>query len=192
MGSEMCIRDSIIHDLESLEKKLVAVASTARITVEEMKKVLEQLEDISMGCTEVCPFCKSQCVHTMRNHPASAEHYSCLHYPQGVGGYRCSETKILASTNCCEDVGSHATFKNYKTKYEIHPYADYRHHYPDWRIKGDRSPECSLMWRRALAKFNDQWAKHHEAKPANVPEEWKSLTKKQVLDAIEKEFDSYG
>ena len=46
------------------------------------------------------------------------------------------------------------------------------------------------MWRRALAKYNKQWAQHYYAEQADVPNAWKAITKEQAQEALEKEFES--
>ena len=175
----------ICDELEQLKRGMLTNIKCSLICEDELKKVSSMFETSCLGCTEVCPFCKAQCSHTMHDHTGSADHFAYLHYPQGIGGWRSLSTNKLVFKNCCEDVASKRKFRKPKTLDEFHPYSDYRDVFPTWDIAGRKDPEFSMMWRRALAIYNKQWAEE-----AEVPEAWKLITKEQAQEALEKEFES--
>uniref|UniRef100_A0A4W6FG26 VLIG-type G domain-containing protein n=1 Tax=Lates calcarifer TaxID=8187 RepID=A0A4W6FG26_LATCA len=68
-----------------------------------------------------------------------------------------------------------------RTKGEWHPYKDYTRYYPDWLIPPDPTIEASDYWKYVLVQYNDRFAQEYKAKPADAPEAWRRITKKQML-----------
>lgn len=39
-----------------------------------------------------------------------------------------------------------------------------------------------------MARFNERFAKEYKQEPANIPEEWKKITKEEALYSVKKAF----
>ncbi|XP_067450019.1 interferon-induced very large GTPase 1-like isoform X2 [Thunnus thynnus] len=138
------------------------------------------------GCGKQCPFCKVPCEAGGKDHK---QHHAAVHRPQGLGGYRNVDTQKLFEQLCTTDVQSERNFRNTDTKWEWHPYKDYTTYYPDWHIPPDPSIEASDYWKFVLVKYNDRFAQEYEAKPADVPEAWRRITKEQALKGLKDAFN---
>ncbi|KAH0626339.1 hypothetical protein JD844_001275 [Phrynosoma platyrhinos] len=138
------------------------------------------------GCGKQCPFCKVPCEAGGGNHQ---EHFASVHRPQGLGTYRSVHTKKLVYSLCSSDVTSNATFRNWDTNWQDHPYKEYRQYYPDWRIQPDVSIAASDYWKFVFSKYNQQFAKEYNALPADLPKVWKRITKQQALESIQEAFN---
>uniref|UniRef100_A0A8K9X8N9 VLIG-type G domain-containing protein n=1 Tax=Oncorhynchus mykiss TaxID=8022 RepID=A0A8K9X8N9_ONCMY len=137
------------------------------------------------GCAKQCPFCKMPCDAGGKEH---RQHHANAHRPQALGSYRSVQTQELIETLCTTDVNSKKSFKNGDTDWELHPYKDYRTYYPEWNIQPDSTDEASDYWKYVLATYNDRLAVMHNAKPAMIPEAWKSITKEQALEGLKVAF----
>ncbi|XP_072832988.2 interferon-induced very large GTPase 1 isoform X2 [Pogona vitticeps] len=138
------------------------------------------------GCGKQCPFCKVPCEAGGGDHQ---EHFASVHRPQGLGMCRYVDTEKLLYSLCSSDVISNAQFRNVDTGGEWHPYKEYRKYYPDWRIQPDASISASDYWKFVFKEFNQQFAKRYKACPADLPEDWKKITKKQALESIQEAFN---
>uniref|UniRef100_A0A3B4H4C6 VLIG-type G domain-containing protein n=1 Tax=Pundamilia nyererei TaxID=303518 RepID=A0A3B4H4C6_9CICH len=138
------------------------------------------------GCGQQCPFCKVPCEAGGNEH---TEHHAAVHRPQGLGRYRNIDTEKLVETLCTTDVYSRSKFRNTLTKQEWHPYKDYKAYYPEWHIPADPSVEASDYWKYVLVKYNEQFAENYDAKPADVPQAWRSITKEQALKGLTEAFN---
>ncbi|RXM90895.1 Interferon-induced very large GTPase 1 [Acipenser ruthenus] len=138
------------------------------------------------GCGKLCPFCKVPCEAGGKDHK---EHHASVHRPQGLGEHRWSKSEKLVVDLCSTAVQSKQTFQNSDTQGKFHPYKDYRKFYPDWNIPPDPSIEASDYWKYVLMTFNKEFAEVYEAKPADIPEQWKSITKGQALKSINEVFN---
>ncbi|XP_041760059.1 up-regulator of cell proliferation [Coregonus clupeaformis] len=58
----------------------------------------------------------------------------------------------------------------------------------DWNIQPDSTDEASDYWKYVLVTYNDRLAVKHNAKPAVIPEAWKSITKAQALEGLKVAF----
>ncbi|CAB1322362.1 unnamed protein product [Coregonus sp. 'balchen'] len=137
------------------------------------------------GCAKQCPFCKMQCDAGGKQH---REHHANAHRPQALGSYRNSHTQELVETLCTTDVHSERSFRCEATDWELHPYKDYRTYFADWNIQPDSTDEASDYWKYVLVTYNDRLAVKHNAKPAVIPEAWKSITKAQALEGLKVAF----
>ncbi|XP_029463803.1 interferon-induced very large GTPase 1-like [Rhinatrema bivittatum] len=137
------------------------------------------------GCGKQCPFCKVPCEAGGKEHK---EHFASVHRPQGLNKYRYDATKILVHSLCSSDVVSNGSFRNFVTGLNWHPYKEYKCYYPDWRIQPDPSIEASDYWKFVLKKFNKQFAEKYEAKPADLPDQWKKITCKQAQKSLHEAF----
>ncbi|MGH0165186.1 UNVERIFIED_CONTAM: hypothetical protein FKN15_048311 [Acipenser sinensis] len=138
------------------------------------------------GCGEQCPFCKVPCEAGGKEH---REHHASVHRPQGLGMCSYEASEKLVETICTTDVYSENKFKNIDIEGKAHPYKDYRRFYPDWNIAPDASIEASDYWKYILTAFNEQFAKEYNAKPADIPKQWKSITKDQALKSLQELFN---
>ncbi|XP_063049201.1 interferon-induced very large GTPase 1-like [Engraulis encrasicolus] len=140
------------------------------------------------GCGHQCPFCGAPCEAGGQGHTT---HFSSMHRPKAFGRYigLWHDSKQLDTNVCTTSVISDHKFKNSKTKGEYHPYKEYRALYPEWEIAGDASVEASDYWKYVMMKFNKELAEAHKAEPADIPEEWKTLTQEDALTALKKAFN---
>ncbi|MGH0128409.1 UNVERIFIED_CONTAM: hypothetical protein FKN15_004739 [Acipenser sinensis] len=138
------------------------------------------------GCGKQCPFCMVPCEAGGKDHK---EHHASVHRPKGLGRWRSSVSNKLSVSVCTTRVYSENKFSNSDTEGEYHPYKDYRKFYPDWNIAPDPSIEASDYWKYVLTTFNEEFAVEYHAKPANIPEQWKSITKEQALTSINEVFN---
>uniref|UniRef100_A0A3B4WZ37 VLIG-type G domain-containing protein n=1 Tax=Seriola lalandi dorsalis TaxID=1841481 RepID=A0A3B4WZ37_SERLL len=138
------------------------------------------------GCGHQCPFCKVPCEAGGKEHK---KHHAAVHRPQGLGGYRNIDTQKLVVTLCTTDVQSERRFRNANTRGEWHPYKDYTTYYPNWHIPPDNTIEASDYWKYVLVQYNDRFAQRYQAKPADVPEAWRKITKEQALNGLKGAFN---
>ncbi|XP_053883362.1 interferon-induced very large GTPase 1-like [Malaclemys terrapin pileata] len=138
------------------------------------------------GCGKQCPFCKVPCEAGGSDHK---QHFASVHRPKGLGGYSYETTNRLVYSLCSSDVVSSKSFKNLNTALKWHPYKDYRQFYPTWRIQPDPSISASDYWKFIFRKFNQQFAREYNVQPADLPPEWKKITKEQALDSIREAFN---
>ncbi|XP_078508789.1 interferon-induced very large GTPase 1-like isoform X2 [Lissotriton helveticus] len=166
--------------------------------LEELKviKIENRLTDIPVrivdelflklyGCGKQCPFCKVPCDAGASVHK---EHFASSHRPVGLGQYRNTKTTILVNAICTSRVCSDHTFQNSDTEWKECPYKDYRNFYPDWKIQPDDSLTASDYWKFVFKEYNDQFAQAYGALPAEIPDDWKELTKEKALQSLEETF----
>ncbi|MGH0128750.1 UNVERIFIED_CONTAM: hypothetical protein FKN15_044102 [Acipenser sinensis] len=149
-------------------------------------KPQDELFKRMFGCGKLCPFCKVPCEAGGQDHK---EHHTSVHRPQGLGRYRYVTNEKLTENVCTSDVFSERKFRNSDTEREWHPYKDYRDIYPDWNIPPDPSIEASDYWKYVLTKFNEEFAEEYHAKPADIPAEWKTITKDMAMKSLSKLFN---
>ncbi|XP_035281534.1 up-regulator of cell proliferation-like isoform X2 [Anguilla anguilla] len=137
------------------------------------------------GCGRQCPFCMTPCEAGGKNH---TEHFSSIHRPQGICGHTCYDSSELSIDICSMSVACEERFSSSETEGKCHPYKDYQSIYPDWRIQPDTSIQASDYWKYVFNRFNKQFAKVYEAKPANIPFHWKLITKDQARESLKESF----
>ncbi|XP_064176318.1 up-regulator of cell proliferation-like isoform X2 [Anguilla rostrata] len=137
------------------------------------------------GCGRQCPFCMTPCEAGGKNH---TEHFASIHRPQGIGATKYVLSCKLSSDICSSCVASEGRFRSYETKGKWHPCKDYRSIYPDWRIQPDTSIQASDYWKYVFNRFNKQFAKVYEAKPADIPFHWTLITKNQARESLKESF----
>ncbi|XP_061118178.1 interferon-induced very large GTPase 1-like [Conger conger] len=137
------------------------------------------------GCGKRCPFCKTPCEAGGKSHTV---HVASIHRPQGIGGWRYRESRILLSNICCTDVASERSFYLTPTGEELHPYKDYRSIFPDWLIQPDTSIQASDYWKYIFSKFNKQFAEEYKAKHADIPPQWRYITQEQATQSLKESF----
>ncbi|XP_067450222.1 up-regulator of cell proliferation-like isoform X2 [Thunnus thynnus] len=182
--------NSLKTSIGDLKEQLQEEFSKSENITETLNKLpikpQEELFKQVFGCGNQCPFCKVPCEAGGKDHK---QHHAAVHRPQGLGRVRYENTKKLIETLCTTDVQSEGRFKNTDTKGEWHPYKDYTKYYPDWHIPPDPSIEASDYWKFVLVKYNDRFAQEYKAKPADVPEAWRKITKEQALKGLKDAFN---
>ncbi|XP_073491935.1 up-regulator of cell proliferation-like [Aquarana catesbeiana] len=179
---QLFLRDTeteVLSELQSMDIKSVL----SRVMVKPQDELFRKV----VGCGKQCPFCKVPCEAGGEKHE---EHFATIHRPKGLGGYRRTDTQILNSDICSAAVVSNGAFQCSDTEWKPHPYKDYRAYYPDWSIQPDPSIESSDYWKYIFVTFNDKFAEEYKAKPAEIPDGWKSITKEKALQNLKKIFNS--
>ncbi|XP_071378938.1 up-regulator of cell proliferation-like [Centroberyx affinis] len=181
---------SLIKSLSDLREELQQEFSNSEDITETLNnlpiKPQDELFKRVFGCGQQCPFCKVPCEAGGKDHK---QHHAAVHRPQGLGRYRDINSQKLIESLCTTDVHSERQFKNTETNWKWHPYKQYREYYPDWHIPPDPSIEASDYWKYVLVQYNDRFAERYKAKPADVPEAWRSITKEQALDHLKNAFN---
>ncbi|KAM4635742.1 up-regulator of cell proliferation-like [Polymixia lowei] len=137
------------------------------------------------GCGEQCPFCKVPCEAGGEAH---TEHWASVHRSQGLGRCRFKNSRKLGTDICSSLVISDRAFSCFDTNGEYHPYKNYREIYPTWKIPADPSLEASDYWKYVMMKFNQEFAKEYNAKPANIPSSWKNIKREQAEKSLNEAF----
>ncbi|KAL8176549.1 UNVERIFIED_CONTAM: hypothetical protein K2H54_036207 [Gekko kuhli] len=138
------------------------------------------------GCGKQCPFCQVPCE---AGGSAHMEHFATVHRPEGLGTYREIESEKLVYSLCSTSVASQGLFKSPETDWVFCPFKNYREYYPDWLIQPDPSINASDYWKFVFKEFNHEIAHVYEAKPADLPEDWKNITQEQALKALKETYN---
>ena len=181
-----CLKISMKELKDQLEEEFLNSDDITETLNKLPIKPQDELFKRVFGCGRQCPFCKAPCEAGGTEHK---QHHAAIHRPQGLGSYRWVSSDILVPTLCTTSVHSDGEFKNSDTKWELQPYKDYTKYYPDWIIPPDSTIEASDYWKYVLVEYNDRFAKEYKAKPAEVPEAWRSLTKEQALKGLKDAFN---
>ncbi|XP_029282231.1 interferon-induced very large GTPase 1-like [Cottoperca gobio] len=180
---------SLITSLREMKEQLQEEFSSADITETLHKlpvKPHQELFNKVFGCGQQCPFCKVPCEAGSKEHE---KHHAAVHRPQGLGRCRKISSEKLVATLCTTSVHSEGHFKCSDTKWELHPYKNYTKYYPDWHIPPDYSIKASDYWKFVLVQYNDRFAEEYKAKPADVPQDWRKITKEQALKGLKDAFN---
>ncbi|XP_062994196.1 interferon-induced very large GTPase 1-like [Elgaria multicarinata webbii] len=181
--------DCVEKSLPDLQRQILSTFEALNITSKLSKLAVKPQDEIFkrvFGCGKQCPFCKVPCEAGVGAHE---EHFAAVHRPQGLGKYRSIATHELWYNICSTDVASNAEFQISETGWKSHPYKDYRVYYPDWCIQPDPSINASDYWKFIFKEFNHDLAREYDAKPADLPEEWKKITKEQALQALKETYN---
>nr|DBA18980.1 TPA: hypothetical protein GDO54_014869 [Pyxicephalus adspersus] len=175
--------------LEGVEKEIITEIKHFTIEYVLNKTTLKPQDELFkkvFGCGKQCPFCKVPCEAGAANHK---EHFASVHRPQGLGTYRCMESKELSHSICTTDVIGNTTFINSDTDWKPRLYRDYRKVYPDWTIQPDATIGASNYWKYIFKEFNKQFSDYSNAKPADLPKDWYQITKEQALQSLKESFN---
>ncbi|KAM9147478.1 interferon-induced very large GTPase 1-like isoform 1-T1 [Pangshura tecta] len=171
------LQQQILAELKDLEIK----SKLSQLPLKPQDEIFKRV----FGCGKQCPFCKVPCEAGGGDHK---EHFASVHRPQGLGRYHSLATEKLTYSLCSSDVVSNTTFRNSDTDWKDHPYKDYRQYYPHWCIQPDPSITASDYWKFVFKEFNQQFAKEYGAKPADLPADWRKITKEQALGSLKEAF----
>uniref|UniRef100_A0A671MI08 VLIG-type G domain-containing protein n=1 Tax=Sinocyclocheilus anshuiensis TaxID=1608454 RepID=A0A671MI08_9TELE len=172
------ISEFLLCSVKDMDKSLKA-SFQARDFQSKIRHLQTKPQDVLFkrvqGCGKQCPFCKAPCEAGGEAH---AKHFVSVHRPEGLGHYRFDDSKKLVTDICTSSVYSDSCFKCRDTNDKWHPYKEYSQIYPDWRIDPDPNKEpLDVYWKYVMAQFNEQFAEEYNAKPADIPSLWKSITK---------------
>ncbi|PIK40086.1 putative up-regulator of cell proliferation-like [Apostichopus japonicus] len=136
------------------------------------------------GCGTQCPFCKTLCDDTVKEHKV---HFSNLHFPSGVGGWRGRSSRQLVCDTCTANVASSNMYytchcPGRTCAHSPKPYKEYRIDYPEWDIKPISNYEATLYWKWVFSRFNNDFARYYNCKRASIP--WGRVTKEEALSSI--------
>uniref|UniRef100_A0A3P9PRE4 VLIG-type G domain-containing protein n=1 Tax=Poecilia reticulata TaxID=8081 RepID=A0A3P9PRE4_POERE len=175
--------ENLTTELQELFLKSEDINETVRkLTVKPQDELFKRV----FGCGKQCPFCKAPCEAGGKGHEL---HSAAIHRPQGLARYRDRISTKLVPELCTTLVQSDTSFCNSDTKGQFHPYKDYTTFYPDWQIPPDPSIEASDYWKFILVKYNYQFAEEYGAKPADVPDAWKKISKEDALKGLKDAFN---
>ncbi|XP_033933422.1 up-regulator of cell proliferation-like [Pseudochaenichthys georgianus] len=183
-------KESLIKSLSEMNEQLQEEFSKSQDITETVNKLptkpQDELFNRVFGCGQQCPFCKVPCEAGGKKHE---KHHAAVHRPKGLGGYRIEDSEKLVETLCTTDVNSERKFQCADTNGEWHPFKEFAKIYPDWLIPPDYTREASDYWKYVLVKYNDRFAQEYNAKPADVPEAWRSITREQALKGLKEAFN---
>ncbi|XP_042329732.1 up-regulator of cell proliferation-like [Sceloporus undulatus] len=172
------LQKQILSKLDFLD----IASKLSRLSVKPQDEIFKQV----FGCGKQCPFCKVACE---AGGGAHKEHFAAVHRPQGLGGWRLHQIETLYYNMCSTDVASNQEFYCPEKDYQLHPYKDYRVYYPDWHIQPDPSINASDYWKFIFKELNHDFAREYRAKPADLPEDWKTITKEQAFQALKESYN---
>ncbi|XP_073491200.1 interferon-induced very large GTPase 1-like [Aquarana catesbeiana] len=165
------------------EVRSIALSSVLyTVTVKPQDELFRKV----VGCRKQCPFCKVPCEIGGENHKI---HSASIHRPLGLRHYEKNEDKSLIVDICSTRVLANCSFRNVDTEWKSYPCKQYSTIYPNWIIQPDASIESSDYWKYVFVQFNKNFAELYEAKPAELPEVWRQITKEQALHSLKKEFN---
>ncbi|KAL8176554.1 UNVERIFIED_CONTAM: hypothetical protein K2H54_036272 [Gekko kuhli] len=181
--------DCVKNFLPDLEKRILYEFDVLSIELKLSKLPMKPQDEIFkrvFGCGKQCPFCKVPCE---AGGSAHKEHFATVHRPQGLGTYRKSKSEKLVYNLCSTNVASQDLFASPETGWEFRPYKNYREYYPDWCIQPDPSINAYNYWKFVFKEFNHEFAEQYNAKPADLPEDWKNITQEQALEALKETYN---
>ncbi|XP_030643666.1 interferon-induced very large GTPase 1-like [Chanos chanos] len=146
---------------------------------------VEMLFDRVFRCKAQCPFCKAPCEADGTNHTV---HFTAMHRPTGLGGFT-DEAGRLCTEICSTLVASDKMFQVPGTNGIHHPYKDYQKYYGDWKIQPDTNTKASQYWKYLFVKYQEEYAKVKNAKPADLPSDWSSIAENQALESLQKAYN---
>ena len=182
--TKLCV--SVEQFLESLVKRGVDRATFRKWDPSPCDHLFTSM----FGCRSVCPFCKCLCDQTVLNH--AGNHSSRIHRPDGLVGYKDTNTDVLSVDVCTNNVAGKGRFSNMDTHGEWHLYEDYQlvnDEYGSWSISPDRSFEASTYWRWFMATYVKELAQHYKTKEPSIPLAWKDLTFREVKNQLRQEYN---
>ncbi|KAK9957961.1 hypothetical protein ABG768_012156 [Culter alburnus] len=181
-----CLKSSIDKMHQALADELHEESDIrAKLAKLSMNRPQEVLFNRVFGCGKMCPFCSAPCEAGGKEH---TEHFASVHRPQGIGNGYWVKTDKLTSDICSSLVASEMVFRCKDTGDEWHPYKEYRHIYPDWRIQPDTSIEATDFWKYIFAKYNTKFAKVYNLKPADIPRDWYKISVHEANKCLDDTF----
>ncbi|XP_026095621.1 interferon-induced very large GTPase 1-like [Carassius auratus] len=148
-----------------------------------------QIDLFCQCCWVQCPFCGATCTNTTEDHPG--DHSVPLHRVTGVNGHFYRGTTNLCINICTSDVASDQCFYLDGSDDRV-LYREYRRaggDYEKWSITPDLSE--LIYWKWFVCRFNRDLEKYYRKTfewSGEIPEEWRTYTKHEALESLEKYF----
>ncbi|CAL8376845.1 unnamed protein product [Boreogadus saida] len=178
------LKKSVMEMGQALQKKQKQTEFKAKLD-RLGSKPLDTLTARLGGCGKRCPFCSAPCEAGAVCHKA---HHVEIHRPEGLVGYKSASMKLLTSI-CTSSVSTDMRFRNSDTKGEWHSYKEYKTLYGDWNIPADDSYTESDYWKYVMVRFNKEFAESYNAEPADIPTEWRTISKEDVEKSLKAAFN---
>ncbi|XP_071810932.1 interferon-induced very large GTPase 1-like [Apostichopus japonicus] len=160
--------------------------SVASQLYSKMRDVAFDILDHLGTCKEVCPFCNVPCHLQIRGEHT---HKAIFHYSQGVAGRHYKGSLKLVSEPCTMLVASDTKYRcSIGPPEEYRPYKDYAEDYPSWDITPITGKTPILYWKWVLQTFNNDFAKLYGLKPAELPNEWGTVSEQDALKSLREEY----
>ncbi|XP_078477449.1 interferon-induced very large GTPase 1-like isoform X2 [Lampetra planeri] len=200
LQSEKCDARTFSDELKKwLDREMSAIGECSdSCDVEGMLKDLsikphEEIFKVATGCGEKCPLCRAPCDETDHRH---RQHKATMHYPLGLFKQQYNTNQLSAEV--CTTLVHHNvfigriparlvswfsssyTFSNCETDWRPVHYSQYRSvsGYQNWDIPTLK--EIPYFWKFVLYKHNEAFAEALQLKPAEIPEEWGKISKKDA------------
>ncbi|XP_068100083.1 interferon-induced very large GTPase 1-like isoform X2 [Hyperolius riggenbachi] len=173
--------------LHALVKEVQQEVSSQNIETTLSQLTLKPQDELFrkvIGCGKQCPFCKAPCEAGGADH----KHFASVHRPRGLAQHVNQQTQVLDHSICSTNINSNKSFTSEETGWNPHPYKDYQKYYPDWVIYPETTGSASVYWKFVLKKFNHEFASLYNAKPANIPKDWQSLTERSALESLKNTY----
>ncbi|XP_061072155.1 interferon-induced very large GTPase 1 [Conger conger] len=187
-----CLEESLAEMLQSLDEEFRqnGGCSTENIASKLQALPVQPLDGLYIrvrGCEERCPFCKAPCEVWEEDHTV---HHALLHRPKGLVSYTCATSDSLSHTICPSEIVGDNQFCNRDTDGQYLPFRDYQLVYPNWNIPEEvsGSRELSVYWKYVLARYNSKFAREYQCQPAQLPEEWFSITQEEAIENLQETF----
>lgn len=137
------------------------------------------------GCEQRCPCCRAPCELMEMGHEV---HKALLHRPKGMLPHN-------SSCLCCanppkgieeENAGSSEDMPSVPLEGDICGGSLF----PDWSNSSEdpNSQNPCAYWRYVLMRFNERFAQEYEQEPANIPEEWKTISQEEAQKSLREAF----
>ena len=187
-------KDQIKAGLQKLQKKLDTSFAHIKYETEVahwQDKPHELRSRKVIGCTAQCPFCGEQCDILHADH-SGTKHRVGVHRSNCLAGYRDENSGKLVTGFCPTYVAGNMLFSNKDTNYVYRPYKDYQSingEYSNWSIPPDKPSDDSSYWKMFIATHNDALASRHNAKPADIPSDWRSIQWPEVEQNLKKVYN---
>ncbi|XP_071948958.1 interferon-induced very large GTPase 1-like [Antedon mediterranea] len=178
--------DKLLDELNGIKDKIIREYDSS-IFSEISTSCCDFFTADLLACQEVCPFCKALCdLNGIHDH-----HRTDCHRPNGVAGYRWTDSTKLDSDLCTTAVMSNYRFINEDTNSTSINFRDYRtvnEHYASWKIE-PLAGESEMFWKWFMATYNTELAEYYNAKEADIPAGWKRITMEQAKEDIKKLYN---
>ncbi|CDQ85993.1 unnamed protein product, partial [Oncorhynchus mykiss] len=181
--------DMLLSSVEEMESRLSEEFHKDQDMLKKLSSLpdppQEKLFNMLFGCGRLCPFCKAPCDEEMDH----SMHSASIHRPDGLGGYQWNDSDKLSTDICSSLSNNKNQFRSVETKGKFCSYKKYQTIFRDWNIKPDITQTAADYWKFLFVKYNEEYAGMHEVLPADVPEDWRSITMKQAEDSLKLTFD---
>lgn len=150
-----------------------------------LKDPAKEVARFSIGCQKQCPLCGSPCDQL----PGPFHrHAATVHYPLGIAGKSNSNSSRLAVDFCSSSLLQQNFSYRIPGKQGKHDTAKFEKEYPDWQIDPIDEIYQRNYWKWVFVKYNHEFARHYNCKPANLPKSWATISKQRALESLNYEM----